>query len=184
MAFRWFIGLAIDDKVWNHSVFSHNQERLINADIGRRFLDEISKLAARKGLLSNDHFSVDGTLLESLASIKSFRSKDDDDSDQRPKGDFKGEKFSNKTHRSTTDPDARLYKKRKGASAKLCVMGHAMTENNNGFVTQITVTHANGHAERQAGREMVKRQKGQRTKRITVAADKGYDARRFCPGYA
>jgi len=178
MAFRWFIGLAIDDKVWDQSVFSYNQDRLIKADIGRRFLEEISKQAAKKGLLSNDHFSVDGTLLESLASIKSFRPKDDDDSD-KPTGNFTGETFSNKTHQSTTDPDARLYKKSKGASAKLCVMGHAMSENDNGFVTQITITHADGHAERRAAKEMVKRQKGHRSKRITVAADKGYDAADF-----
>jgi transposase len=139
MAFRWFIGLSIEDKVWDQSVFSYNQERLIKADIGRRFLEEITKQAAKKGLLSNEHFSVDGTLLESLASIKSFRPKDDNDDSDKPAGDFNGEKLSNKTHSSTTDPDARLYKKSKGASAKLSVMGHAMSENDNGFVTQIEV---------------------------------------------
>lgn len=178
MAFRWFIGLAIDDKVWDQSVFSYNQDRLITADIGRRFLDEVTKQAAAKGLLSNDHFSVDGTLLESLASIKSFRPKDDDDSD-KPAGNFRGEKLSNETHRSTTDPDARLSKKSKGSSAKLCVMGHALSENDNGFVTQIEVTHADGTAERRAAKQMVKRQKGNRAKRITVAADKGYDTPDF-----
>jgi transposase len=178
MAFRWFVGISIEDNVWDQSVFSYNQERLINADIGRRFLEEITKQAARKGLLSSDHFSVDGTLLESLASIKSFRPKDDDDSG-KPAGDFKGEKLSNKTHSSTTDPDARLYKKSEGASSKLSVMGHAMSENNNGFVTQIEVTHADGFAERKAAYKMVKRQKGYRKKRITVAADKGYDAADF-----
>lgn len=178
MAFRWFIGLAIDDKVWDQSVFSYNQERLIKADVGRRFLEEVNAQASQKGLLSNDHFSVDGTLLESLASIKSFRSKDDDDSDKTA-GDFKGEKLSNKTHRSTTDPDARLYKKSKGASAKLSIMGHAMSENNNGFITQVHITQADGKAERKAAKEMVTRQKGFRTKRMTVAADKGYDASDF-----
>lgn len=178
MAFRWFIGISIEDKVWDQSVFSYNQERLIKADIGRRFLEEITKQAARKGLLSNEHFSVDGTLLESLASIKSFRPKDDDDSD-KPADDFKGEKFSNKTHSSTTDPDARLYRKSKDASAKLSVMGHAMSENDNGFVTQIEVTHADGYAERKAATTMVKRQRGNRQRRITVAADKGYDAADF-----
>jgi len=177
MAFRWFIGLSIDDKVWDQSVFSYNQERLIKADIGRLFLDEITKQAANKGLLSNDHFSVDGTLLESLASIKSFRPKDDDS--DKPAGDFKGEKLSNKTHSSANDPDARLYKKSKGASAKLCVMGHAMSENDNGFVTQIEVTQADGTAERKAAKKMVKRQKGKRAKRITVAADKAYDTSDF-----
>lgn len=177
MAFRWFIGLSIDDKVWDQSVFSYNQKRLIKADIGRLFLDEITKQAAKNGLLSNDHFSVDGTLLESLASIKSFRPKDDDS--DKPDGDFKGEKLSNKTHSSTTDPDARLYKKSKGASAKLCVMGHAMSENDNGFVTQIEVTPADGTAERRAAKKMVKRQKGKLAKRITVAADKGYDTADF-----
>ena len=177
MAFRWFIGLSIEDKVWDQSVFSYNQERLIKADIGRRFLEEITNQAARKGLLSSDHFSVDGTLLESLASIKSFR-KDDDDSD-KPAGDFKGEKLSNKTHSSTTDPDARLYRKSKGASSKLCVMGHAMSENDNGFVTQIEVTQADGFAERKAANTMVKRQKGNQKKRITVAADKAYDTSDF-----
>lgn len=177
MAFRWFIGLSIDDKVWDQSVFSYNQKRLIKADIGRLFLDEITKQAAKNRLLSNDHFSVDGTLLESLASIKSFRPKDDDS--DKSNGDFKGEKFSNKTHSSTTDPDARLYKKSKGASAKLCVMGHAMSENDNGFVTQIEVTPADGTAERRAAKKMVKRQKGKRAKRISVAADKAYDTSDF-----
>ena len=179
MAFRWFIGLSIEDKVWDQSVFSYNQDRLIKADIGRRFLEEITKQAAKKGLLSNEHFSVDGTLLESLASIKSFRPKDDNDDSNKPVGDFKGEKLSNKTHSSTTDPDARLYKKSPGASAKLSVMGHAMSENDNGFVTQIEVTHANGFAERKAANTMVKRQKGNRNKRITVAADKAYDVADF-----
>jgi transposase len=177
MAFRWFIGISIEDKVWDQSVFSYNQERLIKADIGRRFLEEITKQASRKGLLSSDHFSVDGTLLESLASIKSFRPIDDDS--HKLAGDFKGEKISNKTHSSTTDPDARLYKKSKGASAKLSVMGHAMTENNRGFVTQIEVTQADGFAERKAANKMVKRQKGNRNKRITVAADKAYDTADF-----
>jgi len=178
MAFRWFIGLSIEDKVWDQSVFSYNQNRLIKADIGRLFLDEITKQAASKGLLSNDHFSVDGTLLESLASIKSFRPKDDDNSN-KPAGDFKGEKLSNKTHSSTTDPDARLYKKGKGSSAKLCVMGHAMSENDNGFVTQVEVTQADGTAERKAAKKMVKRQKGKQAKRITLAADKGFDTSDF-----
>jgi len=178
MAFRWFIGISIEDKVWDQSVFSYNQERLIKADIGRRFLEEITTQASKKGLLSSEHFSVDGTLLESLASIKSFRPKDDDDSD-KPAGDFKGEKLSNKTHSSTTDPDARLYKKSKGASSKLSVMGHAMSENNNGFVTQIEVTHADGFAERRAAYMMVKRQKGGRKGRLSVAADKGYDTADF-----
>ncbi|NWJ99003.1 MAG: IS5 family transposase [Chloroflexi bacterium] len=178
MAFRWFIGLAIDDKIWDQSVFSYNQDRLIKADIGCRFLEEITRQAEKKGLLSNDHFSVDGTLLESLASIKSFRRKDGSDSD-KPAGDFKGETFSNKTHQSKTDPDARLYKKSKGSAAKLSVMGHAMTENENGFVTQIEVTHADGKAERRAAKKMTKRQKGSRKKRITVAADKAYDTSDF-----
>ncbi len=177
MAFRWFIGLSIDDKVWDQSVFSYNQERLIKADIGRRFLEEITKQASKNGLLSDDHFSVDGTLLESLASIKSFRPKDDNS--DKPADDFKGEKLSNKTHSSKLDPDARLYKKSNGASAKLCVMGHAMSENDNGFVTQIEVTQADGFAERKAAKKMVNRQKGKRSKRITVAADKAYDTSDF-----
>jgi transposase len=177
MAFRWFIGLSIDDRVWDQSVFSYNQARLIKADIGRRFLEEITQQAAKKGLLSSEHFSVDGTLLESLASIKSFRSNDDDS--DKPTGDFKGEKLSNATHSSTTDPDARLYKKSAGASAKLCIMGHAMSENDNGFVTQIEVTQADGFAERKAAKKMVKRQKGKRIKRITLAADKAYDTSDF-----
>lgn len=177
MAFRWFIGLSIDDAVWDQSVFSYNQDRLIKADIGRRFLEEVNQQAKRKGLLSNDHFSVDGTLLESLASIKSFRPTGTDSS--KPSGDFTGEKLSNKTHRSTTDPDARLYKKSAGASAKLSVMGHAMSENDNGFITQVEVTQADGKAERRAARNMVTRQKGTRKRRITVAADKAYDTSDF-----
>jgi len=177
MAFRWFIGLSIEDGVWDQSVFSYNQNRLIKADIASRFLEEVNQQAMRKGLLSNDHFSVDGTLLESLASIKSFRPMDDDS--DKPSGDFTGEKLSNKTHRSKTDPEARLYKKSKGASAKLSVMGHAMSENENGFITQATVTQADGKAERAAAKAMILRQKGNRKKKITVGADKAYDTRDY-----
>ena len=178
--FRWFVGLALDEKVWDHSSFSTNLERLIDAEVSRLFLAKIVKQARKAGLLSNEHFSVDGTLIEAWSSIKSFRPKDDDP--QPPVGrnrerDFHGEKLSNETHASTTDPEARLYKKSKGKESRMSYLGHALMENRNGLIVDGVITHATGTAEREAAVEMVADIAGNR--RITVGGDKGYDTHDF-----
>jgi transposase len=177
--FRWFVGLALDEKVWDHSSFSTNLERLIEAEVSRRFLAGIVAQARQAKLLSDEHFSVDGTLIEAWASIKSFQPKD---GPQPPVGrneerDFHGEQLKNETHASTTDPDARLYKKSSGKEARMSYLGHALMENRNGIIIDGTITHATGTAEREAAVEMVAEVAG--TKRITVGGDKGYDTKGF-----
>lgn len=178
--FRWFVGLALDERVWDHSSFSTNLERLIEADISRLFLGKIVGQARKAGLISGEHFSVDGTLIEAWASVKSLRPKNDDP--QPPVGrnrerDFHGEKLSNETHASTTDPEARLYKKSKGKEARMSYQGHALMENRNGLIVDGVITQATGTAEREAAVEMVAEVAGNR--RITVAGDKGYDTHDF-----
>lgn len=183
--FRWFVGLSIDEPVWDHSSFSKNRDRLIDADIAVSLLDAVLSKAEEEGLLSKDHFSVDGTLLEAWASLKSFRPKDDPpapDSScsgqgRNPEVDFHGEKRSNETHASTTDPDARLAKKGKGKEARLCYTGHILTENRNGLVVNASVTQATGTCEREAAEQMLSETTGQQRK--TVGADKAYDTRDF-----
>jgi transposase len=180
--FRWFIGLSIDEPVWDHSTFSKNRDRLIEADIAVSFLEALLSKAREEGLLSNDHFSVDGTLLEAWASVKSFRPKDEstpppESSGRNPEVDFHGEKRSNDTHASTTDPEARLAKKGKGKEAKLCYTGHVLTENRNGLVVNATVTQATGTCEREAAEEMLSETTGEHRK--TVGADKAYDTKDF-----
>jgi len=177
--FRWFVGLALDEKVWDHSSFSTNLERLIEAEVSRRFLAGIVAQARKAKLLSDEHFSVDGTLIEAWASIKSFQPKG---GPKKPVGrnqerDFHGEQLKNETHASTTDPDARLYKKSKGKEAKMCYLGHALMENRNGLIVESTITHATGTAEREAAVEMVAEVAG--AKRITLGGDKGYDTKDF-----
>lgn len=179
MAFRWFIGLAMDDNVWVPTVYTKNQDRLIRADIGRRFLEEVKLQADREGLLTHEHFSVDGTLLQSLASIKSFEPTDGPGDEPRNRDDFRGQKISKQTHCSTTDPDAKLYKKSKGEGAKPCVMGHVNMENRNGFITDTEVTQASGTAEREAAKTMAERQQQGKACRITIGADKGYDCQAY-----
>ena len=182
--FRWFLGLSLDEKVWDHSVFSVNQKRLIETDIARKFLAKVAEQARRNSLLSDEHFSVDGTLIEAWASIKSFKPKDEppqDDPPQAPKGrneerDFHGKKLKNDTHAST-DPEAKLYKKGKGKEAKLSYMGHALMENRNGLIVDVMATTATGTAERDAAAIMVADIPG--SHRITVAGDKGYDTKGF-----
>lgn len=174
--FRWFIGLALDEKVWDHSSFSTNLERLIEADVSRCLLAQIVAQARKARLLSDEHFSVDGTLIEAWASIKSFQPKDDDPKPpvgRNQERDFHGEKLKNDTHASTTDPDARLYKKSKGKEARMSYLGHALMENRNGLIIDGVITHATGTAEREAAAEMVADVAG--NKRITVGGDKGYD---------
>lgn len=183
LLFRWFVGLSMDDKVWDHSTFSKNRDRLIAHDVATQFFVIIRRLAEKADLLSNDHFSVDGTLIEAWASMKSFRPKDDQDQDPPASGgrnaevDFKGQKRKNDTHQSTTDPDCRLLKKGKGKEAKLCFMGHALMENRNGLVVDSRLTQATGTAEREAALEMVENRPG--IKRVTLAADKNYDTAEF-----
>ena len=189
LSFRWFVGLGVDDAVWDASTFSKNRDRLLDGDIAAAFLAAILARPQVKRLLSNDHFSVDGTLIEAWCSMKSFRPKEALDADgpppDEPTGrnaevDFRGEKRSNATHASTTDPDALLYRKSPGTGAKLCYMGHVLMENRNGLVVDAETTRVSGHAERLAALEMIDGivdPNGSR--RITIGADKGFDARDF-----
>jgi transposase len=179
--FRWFIGLSIDEPVWDHSSFSKNRDRLIEADIAVSLLESVLEKAREEGLLSKEHFSVDGTLLEAWASMKSFRPKDEPPSPpgagRNPEVDFHGEKRSNETHASRTDPDARLAKKGKGKEAKLCYTGHILTENRNGLVIDACVRVATGTCEREAAEQMLSETTGEHRK--TVGADKNYDTNDF-----
>ena len=175
LLFRWFVGLGMDDSMWNHAVFSKNRDRLLTSDVAQRFFTEVNVRA--KKFMSDEHFTVDGTLIQAWASQKSFRAKDG--SDDGDGTDFRGQKRSNKTHESTTDADARLYKKSYGKESKLSYLGHALVENRNGLIAAAMVTQADGFAERDAALLMLhERQKG-RSRRITVGADKAYDTKDF-----
>ena len=184
LLYRWFVGLNIEEKVWDHSTFSANRERLFNEDLARVFFERV-KLSAQWGkLASDDHFSVDGTLIEAWASHKSFKRKDDDSA--TPPGrnaevDFKGQERSNDTHASTTDADARLFKKSQGDKSRLCHMGHILMENLNGLIVDIEITHASGTAERDAALAMLGR-RDKKNQQATVGADKGYDCKAFVKG--
>jgi transposase len=184
MLYRWFIGLAMDDDVWVPTVFTKNRERLIEHDAVVAFFNEVVSIAKKKKWLSGEHFSVDGTLIQAWASHKSFVPKDDDndsDGNSGNSGDFRGEKRSNETHESTTDPDARLYRKGKTAS-ELRYMGHTLCDNRHGLIANAMVTHADGYAEREAAKAMLADARGvlgDDSKNITVGADKGYDAAEF-----
>ncbi len=173
LLFRWFVGMEMDEGVWNHAVFSKNRERLLNEEIAELFFERVLGLA--KPYLSDEHFTVDGTLIEAWASHKSFRPKDQGPgpSDGNREEDFHGEKRSNRTHQSTTDPEARLYKKSAGSEAKLAYLGHALMENRHGLLVRVRLTEATGTAEREAALGMVK--KIGRRKRVTLGGDKGYD---------
>ena len=185
LLFRWFVGLGIDEAVWDHSSFSTNRDRLLSGEIAAKFLRAILAQPKVKRLISSDHFSVDGTLIEAWASIKSFRRKDGSDDDRPGPGrnaerDFHKEKRSNETHQSTTDPEARLYKKGDGQPARLCYIGHALMENRNGLAVDGGITQASGTAEREAALAMLDRRT--RRRRITLGADKAYDVRQFVEG--
>ena len=175
LLFRWFVGLGIDDAVWNHSVFSKNRDRLMSYDVDELLFEAIKKQAYAKKLLSRDHFTVDGTLIEACASIKSFKPKDgsgDNDGEN-----FHGQRRSNETHASTTDPDSRLYRKGKGKEAKLNYMGHIVTENRNGLIVGASVSEAGTSQE---WTEAIKLLAGQAVRPgQTVGADKGYDVSNF-----
>ena len=183
LLFRWFVGLGIDDEVWDHSVFSKNRDRLLEAQISAKFLAAILTQPEVKRLLSDDHFSVDGTLVLAWASLKSFKAKNDGEQPPPADGrneevDFRGEKRSNRTHASTTDPDAMLYRKGPGMEARLCFIGHALMENRNGLFVDARLTKVSGHAERLAALDMIEPY-ADRPKAITLGGDKGLDAADF-----
>ena len=184
LLFRWFVGLNIDDPVWDATVFTKNRERFLDGEIMAKLFDAVVTQARAADLLSDDHFTVDGTLIEAWASQKSFKPKDGGgsppaggDGDSNVAVNFKGTKRSNETHASYTDPDARLYKKSSGSEAKMAYLGHVMTENRNGLVVASRLTIASGTAERDAALEMVSTVPG--SSRITLGADKGYDTAEF-----
>lgn len=182
LLFRWFVGLSIDAEVWHPTTFTHNRDRLLEADVARAFLGALMSLPKVKQLMSSEHFSVDGTLIDAWASMKSFRPKDGSgeppSSGRNGERDFHGEKRSNETHASTTDPDARLYRKGNGRESRLCYMGHVLMENRNGLVVDAVLTLATGTAEREAALTLLDRRpvKGGR---ITLGADKAYDVAAF-----
>ncbi|MDT7953979.1 MAG: IS5 family transposase [Acetobacteraceae bacterium] len=182
LLFRWFVGLGIDDGVWDHSTFSKNRDRLLEGEIPAKFLQAVLRQPRVKRLISTDHFSVDGTMIEAWASMKSFRRKDGTDQGGDGPGrnaerNFHGEARSNDTHESATDPEARLYRKGRGQPAKLCYLGHALMENRNGLAVGGTVTLASGFAEREAALHLLDAREGRG--RASLGADKAYDARQF-----
>ncbi len=181
MLFRWFIGMNLDEPVWDVTVFTKNRDRLLEGDVAREFLCEVIAQAQAKGLTSDEHFTVDGTLLEAWASLKSFQRKDQKneppDDPGNPTVNFHGEQRSNDTHESTTDADALLARKGNGKEAKLSYNGNLLTENRNGLIVNTEVFQANGTAERDAALILLEQIPGSR--RVTVGADKGYDTRDF-----
>ncbi len=212
LLFRWFMGLGIDNAVWVPTVFTKNRDRLLNIEMSRKVMSTILAHREVAPLLSNDHFSINGTLVQAWASMMSFRPETegarggDDQGDpsaldaaaadqsilpetdpmprtkpshRNAKVDFRGEKHSNAIHASTTDPDARLYKKASSTGAALCFIGHALMENRNGFIVQVNMARASGRAERQAAINMIHRHSPDSTRRLPLGADKGYDAAQF-----
>ena len=182
LLFRWFVGLGMDDAVWVPTVFSKNRDRLLEGDIAKEFFARVLAQAKKRHLLSTEHFTVDGTLIEAWAGQKSFRSKEPTgepppDDPGNPTVDFHGEKRLNATHQSTTDPEAKLFKKGKGREAKLSYLGHVLMENRNGLVVDAELTQATGRAEREAAVNLLERIAGSGP--VTVGADKGYDTREF-----
>jgi len=197
LLFRWFVGIGVDDAAWDHSTFSKNRDRLLEGDIAAKFLGAVLAQPKVKRLLSSDHFSVDGTLIDAWASVKSVRPRDGSDGPPAEGGgrnqevrsaaarqgrnqeaDFHGQKRTNDTHASTTDPEARLYRKGKGKEAKLCFMGHGLMENRHGLLVDACLTFADGHAERVAALHMIE-PLADRPWRITLGADKAYDTEDF-----
>jgi transposase len=217
LLFRWFVGLGIDDPVWVPTVFSKNRDRLLTTQMSRKFLAAVLAHREVAPLLSDEHFSVDGTLIKAWASMKSFQPKPTDAPpddggpgnppaampdrsadqpapataagtapvpeparrDRNAEVDFRGERRSNATHASTTDPGSRLFRKSRGTGAILCFMGHTLMENRNGLIVQAELTHADGHAERRAALEMIHRHSPGSMRRLTLGADKGYDSADF-----
>ena len=191
LLFRWFVGLGIDDQAWDHSSFTRNRDRLLAGEIAAKFLAAVLAQPRVKRLLSSDHFSVDGTLIEAWASMKSFKPKDQGEQNhggdaspppspgrRNAEVDFRGQTRSNETHESTTDREARLYRKGPGMEARLCFIGHTLMENRSGLIVDTRLTSANGHAERIAALAMIE-PRADRPKAISVGADKAYDAEDF-----
>jgi transposase len=184
LLFRWFDGLGIDDPAWDHSTFSKNRDWLLESAVAGRLLNAILAQPRVKRLLSTEHFSVDGTLIQAWASMKSFKPVEGPDDHGPPSGgrnaeaNFRGETRSNATHASTTDPDAKHYRKGPGMEARLCFLGHALMENRSGLLVSACLTQANGHAERLAALAMIEA-RANRPVALTLAADKGYDAADF-----
>ena len=176
LLFRWFVGLQMDDRVWDVTVFTKNRDRLLEGKVAAAFFEQVIVQARAAGLLSDEHFTVDGTLLEACAGHKSFRPKDGSGSGGASGGerDFHGERRTNDTHASTTDPDARLYKKGAGKEAKLCFLGHAVADNRHGLLVGATTTAATGTAERDTALRMLRRQARRGIRSTTVGADEGY----------
>ncbi len=184
LLFRWFLGMSIDDAGFDHSTFSKNRARLLSHRVAPRFLGMIVRIAKRKNLVSDEHFTVDGTLIDAWASMKSFKSKDKppgggDGSGSNPSVDFHGERRSNDTHASTTDPEARLAKKGKGKESRLAFMGHALMENRNGLFVGMQATQATGRAEVQAAEKLLEEHCRQGANPNSLAADKGYCSNGF-----
>jgi transposase len=183
LLFRWFVGIGVDDAAWDHSSFSKNRDRLLEGDMAAKFLAAVLSQPRVKKLLSTEHFSVDGTLIEAWASMKSFRPKAGPDEPPAGGGrnreaDFHGKRRSNETHASTTDPDARLYRKGPGKEAKLCFIGHGLMENRSGLLVSTCLTRADGHAERVAALALIEPY-AERPRRVTLGGDKAYDAEDF-----
>lgn len=186
LLFRWFVGLGLDDPAWDHSTFSKNRDRLLEGEIAAKFLAAVLAQPKVKRLLSTDHFSVDGTLIEAWASMKSFKPKVAEGDDPPPPTSggrnaevyFKGQRRSNETHQSTTDPEARLYRKGSGMEARLSFIGHTLMENRSGLIVDACLTAADGHAERIAALSMIE-PRADRPRAITLGADKAYDAEDF-----
>jgi transposase len=181
LLFRWFVGLGVDDPVWDVTVFTKNRDRLLEGEIAGKFFRVVLGQAQVKALLSDDHFSVDGTLIQAWASMKSFRPRDGSGEPPAPgrngERDFHGERRSNETHASTTDSEARLFRKGRGKEAKLCFMGHLLMENRSGLVVDATLGEATGTAEREAALAMLGAIAGRH--RVTLGADKAYDVAAF-----
>jgi transposase len=183
LLFRWFVGLGVDDPVWDATVFTKNRDRLLDAEVAAKFMAAVLAHREVQPLLSNDHFSVDGTLIEAWASPKSFRAKDGSDEPPAPgrngERNFHNEKRTNETHESTTDPDAKLYRKSGNVAAKLSYIGHALAENRHGLIVEAEATRASSQAERGAALDMIERHDPGSERRLTLGADKGYDTRDF-----
>ena len=187
---RWFVGLPLDEPVWHATSFTKNRERLLTSAVAEAFFCAIRSQADSRKLLSREHFSIDGTLLEAAASLKSLRPLAESEGEEppaprgggrNPEVDWRGEKRGNATHRSTTDPEARLARKGRGKEAHLCYAGHTLTEDRHGLIVECELTQASGTAEREAGLRLVARRRGRR-RRLTVGADRGYDSKDFVAG--
>jgi transposase len=187
---RWFVGLPMDEPVWHPTSFTKNRERLLTAEVAEAFFRAIRSQAEAGKLLSREHFSVDGTLIEAAASLKSLRPLGDDDDEvpprpggRNPEVDWRGERRANATHRSSTDPEARLARKGNGKETKLCYAGHSLTENRHGLIVDCELTEASGTCEREAGLRLLARQRRRSgRRRLTVGADRGYDVKDFVAG--